>query len=76
MLKSLSRNGIFINENIATKKERGADLAHLSSKDDKDGKSVKEDIGHSYNERLFYFQRKKKQIMFKHINYTILQKYQ
>ena len=31
------------------------DLAHLSSQGNKDGTSVKENIGHSYNERLFLY---------------------
>ena len=33
---------------------------------DKDRTSVKEDIGHSYKKRLFFFQRDKNQIMSKH----------
>ena len=42
------------------------DLAHLSSQGNNDGTSVKEDIGHSCKKRLFFFQRDKNQIMFKH----------
>ena len=44
----------------------GRDLANLSSQDDKDRTSVKEDIRHSYKKRLFFFQRDKNKIMFKH----------
>ena len=44
----------------------GRDLANFSSQGDKDRTSVKEDIGHSYKNRLFFFQRDKNQIMFKH----------
>ena len=33
---------------------------------DKDRTSVKEDIGHSYKKRVFFFQRDKNKIMFKH----------
>ena len=45
----------------------GRDLANLSSQGDKDRTSAKEDIGHSYKKRLFFFQRDKNQVMFKHI---------
>ena len=45
----------------------GWDLANLSSQGDKDRTSVKEDIGHSYKKRLFFFQRDKNQILFQHI---------
>ena len=41
-------------------------LANLLSQGDKDRTSVKEDIGHSYKKRLFFFQRDRNQIMFKH----------
>ena len=44
----------------------GRDLANLSSQVDKDRTSVIEDIGHSCKKRLFFFQRDKNQIMFKH----------
>ena len=50
---------MFLNGNIATNYEKGMDLAHLSSQGNKDRTSVKEDIGHSYNERLYIFQTKK-----------------
>ena len=40
-------------------------MADLSSQGDKDRTSVKEDIGHSYKKRLFFFQTVKNQIMFK-----------
>ena len=43
----------------------GRDLANLSE-GDKDRTSVKGDIGHSYKTRLFFFQRDRNQIMFKH----------
>ena len=55
---------IFFNENTATK-ETGRDLANLSSQGDKDRTTVKEDIGHSYKKKLFFFQRDKNKIMFK-----------
>ena len=42
------------------------DLANMSSQGDKDRTSVKEDIRHSYKKRLFFFQRDRNQIMFKH----------
>ena len=44
----------------------GRDLANLSSQGDKDRTSVKDDIGHSCKKRLFFFQRDKNEIMFKH----------
>ena len=57
----------FLNANIATNYERG-NLANLSSQRDKDRTSVKEDIGHSFKERVSFFHREENQIMFKHIN--------
>ena len=65
MLISSSGNGNFLNENTATNYEMRSDLANLSSQGDKDRISVKEDIGHSYKKRLFFFQRNKNQIMLK-----------
>ena len=44
----------------------GRDLANLSSQGDTDRTIVKEDRGHSYKKRLFFFQRDKNQTMFKH----------
>ena len=41
-------------------------MANLFSQGDKDRTSVKEDTGHSYKKRLFFFQTDKNKIMFKH----------
>ena len=65
MLISLSSDVFFkMKILLQIKKGGGGDLANLSLQGDKDRTSVKENIGHSYKERLSFFLREENQIRF------------